>query len=245
MKKYFCNCGKQLSRKHHLKCSECYLKQMRGKNHPNFKHGKYIENFCINCNKEISPEAIRCKSCSHKGNLNSNFKGKKHYCIDCKKEISPNSKRCKKCAKQGELHSQFGKKNLGARKRMKENNPSKKLENRIKISKRMSGKNSPFFINGKGYEPYTKDFTNSLKELIRIRDNYQCQGEDCSMTEEEHIIVYGRVLEIHHIDHNKENCDKDNLITLCKQCNIRANSNIEYWQEFYKIKTKEIKNGRL
>jgi len=207
--------------------------------------------YCLDCKKEIWHESIRCKSCARKGELNPNFGSKtfygkpkrnqvgednsnyrhgetlkKHFCKDCKiKEISYDNwfygnKRCKSC----------------------------EIKRRIKEgtfcgSKR--GKEHSSYINGKGYEPYSLEFTEKLKELIRKRDNYQCQGEDCSMTEEEHLIVYGRVLEIHHIDHNKQNCDKSNLITLCKQCNIRANSNIEYWQEFYKIKTKEIKNGRL
>jgi hypothetical protein len=195
---------------------------------------------CINCKKEISSKATRCKSCARKGNLNPNFGShmfygeskngfgkdnsnyrhgetlKKHYCIDCNKKISYNTwsygnKRCKSCE---------------IKRRIKEGTfcGSKK------------GKEHSGFINGRGYEPYSSDFTEKLKELIRQRDNYICQGENCSMTEEEHIIVYGRVLEIHHIDHNKQNCNEDNLVTLCKQCNIRANKNINYWQDFYKNK---------
>jgi len=183
--------------------------------------------YCLDCKKEIVKyNAIRCKSCARKGKLNPNYKlgrffDNPNHCIDCNKEIDYSAKRCKKCARQGKLHPMFGKERQDSRKRM--------LGNKLG------------FIHGKGYEPYTKDFTEQLKESIRARDNYQCQGEDCSTTEEEHLIVYGRVLEIHHIDHNKQNCDKSNLITLCKQCNIKANSNIEYWQEFYKIKIKEIK----
>ncbi len=116
-----------------------------------------------------------------------------------------------------------------------------------KLCKSCSHKGNKFaLINGKGYEPYTKEFSESLKESIRNRDNYQCQGEDCSMTEEEHIIVYGRVLEIHHIDYNKENCKEDNLITLCKQCNLRANRNRKYWNSFYqsKVTVNENEGGK-
>ena len=136
------------------------------------------------------------------------------------KEISYTAIRCKKCAKQGFLHPMFGKERLDLRQKM--------LGNKYG------------YIHGNGYEPYTKEFTEKLKESIRNRDNHQCQGEDCSMTEEEHLIVYGRDIEIHHIDHNKENCDKDNLINLCKQCNIRANFNIEYWTDFYKNKINNL-----
>ena len=224
MNKYFCKCGKQISRKHHLRCLECYLKTIKGKNHPNFKTGKYIENNCQKCGTKISSDANHCRSCSKKGELNSNYKIGKffdnpNHCVDCKKEIDSTSIRCKKCAKKGKLHPLFGKERPDSRKRM--------IDNKLG------------YIHGRGYEPYTKEFTEKLKESIRARDNYQCQGENCSMTEEEHLIVYGRVLEIHHIDHNKQNCNEDNLITLCKQCNIRANKNIDYWQEFYNLKIKE------
>lgn len=53
------------------------------------------------------------------------------------------------------------------------------------------------------------------------------------MTQEEHFLMYNRDIEIHHIDYNKNNCNEDNLITLCKQCNIRANYNRDYWFSYY------------
>jgi 5-methylcytosine-specific restriction endonuclease McrA len=53
------------------------------------------------------------------------------------------------------------------------------------------------------------------------------------MTEEEHLIVYGKVLDVHHIDYDRKNSSEDNLITLCRQCNIRANFNRGYWEEFF------------
>ena len=56
------------------------------------------------------------------------------------------------------------------------------------------------------------------------------------MTEEEHLIVIGKNLSVHHIDYNKKNCKEANLITVCQQCNIRANSNRAYWQDFYASK---------
>lgn len=80
--------------------------------------------------------------------------------------------------------------------------------------------------------PYSFEFTSILKEFIRKRDNYTCQN--CGMTEEEHLIVYGRVLDVHHIDYDKQNCKENNLITLCNQCNTRVNFNRDYWfKEFW------------
>ena len=84
----------------------------------------------------------------------------------------------------------------------------------------------------KGNFPYPLEFSKELKLKIRQRDNFECQN--CNMTEEENISVYGRVLEIHHIDYNKENCKEENLISLCQGCNIRANFNRDYWIEYFK-----------
>ena len=102
-----------------------------------------------------------------------------------------------------------------------------------------SGELSPNYIDGRSFEPYPSKFNSFLKEQIRKRDNYTCHG--CAMTQEEHFIIYGRDLEAHHIDYNKQNCKENNLITLCKQCNIRANYNRNYWEKYYKNKIKELK----
>ncbi len=65
------------------------------------------------------------------------------------------------------------------------------------------------------------------------------------MTEEEHIIVYGKNLEVHHIDYNKQNNNINNLITLCHPCNVRANFNRNYWQEYYKKKVMSYRKIKL
>jgi len=87
------------------------------------------------------------------------------------------------------------------------------------------------WIGGKSFEVYPKEFNNELKEEIRKRDNYTCQH--CGITEEEHIIVFGKILTVHHIDYNKQNCNEDNLITLCGSDNTRANYNRDYWEQYY------------
>ncbi len=83
---------------------------------------------------------------------------------------------------------------------------------------------------GKSFEPYTTEFNRQLKELIRQRDNYQCQK--CGCSERENI----QKLCIHHIDYIKENCLPSNLTSLCKSCNIKVNSNREYWTNYFQAK---------
>ncbi len=202
---------------------------------------KYILNpKCIDCDKELANHyAQRCHSCARKelykdktkhpmygkigkkhhhfgkiGELATNWKGGKPKCINCNKLLSDyNAKRCRSC--EIKYLFQIGKLNT-------------------------KGNNNGNWNGGKSFEPYSLEWTKELKESIRKRDNYDCQN--CGMTEEEHLIVIGKVLCIHHIDYNKKNCTKNNLITLCHWCNLRANLNRDYWKEYYQIKM-EVKNG--
>ena len=165
---------------------------------------------------------------------------KKHYCIECKvNEISYSTwrygkKRCRKCYKKCiKKHSENSGRYIDGRTLIKSLCMNcKKLLNSYRAKRCSSCANRiTSYIHGQGYEPYSSEFNNQLKEKIRKRDNYQCQN--CSMTEEEHLIVYGRDIEIHHIDYDKENCNDNNLITLCKQCNLRANTNRDYWYAYF------------
>lgn len=189
----------------------------------------FKQKYCVDCGKSLGKNAQynrtkRCQSCAAKKqfknpkNHQKYIDGrtlKKYYCIDCKIEISRyDVQRCCSCSNI-HLH---------------------------KIGKFDSkGNNNGNYIDGRSYESYPIEFTEELKEKIRERDNYTCQGENCSMTYEEHLIIYGRNLHVHHIDYDKQNCSKNNLITLCQQCNLRANVNRDYWLDFYKNKLKILK----
>jgi len=168
---------------------------------------------------------------------------KKHYC-KCGKEINYRSERCYSCENKR-------KHKIGVLKSDGENNPNYKKKIKIKClqCKKLfkiipARKTTAIFCSNKckynwrsideNKRRYSRNFTKNLKNKIRIRDNYECQN--CGMTQEEHFIVYKRDIEIHHMDYNRKNCNKNNLITLCKQCNIRANYNRKYWiRKFKKI----------
>lgn len=38
----------------------------------------------------------------------------------------------------------------------------------------------------------------------------------------------------------KNNCKEYNLITLCMNCNLKANTNIDYWYAYYTYKIGDI-----
>lgn len=152
------------------------------------------------------------KLLNRKGKNNANFGNryaKKLLCIDCGKEIF--DYRHQRCVKCGGI--QRGLKLKGRK--------------RPEHSKLMTGKGNPAYVDGNSYLPYTEDFTRQLKREIRERDNHECQL--CDIIEE----VLNQLLDVHHIDYNKENCSKQNLISLCRKCNIKVNLNRDFWFAYF------------
>ena len=102
------------------------------------------------------------------------------------------------------------------------------------------GKLSPGWQGGISKLPYSFEFNNELKESIRKRDNYTCQN--CGMTEKQ-LQGYHKKHDIHHIDYNKKNYKKSNLISLCKSCNAKVNFNRDYWYSYFMYIMEEQING--
>lgn len=188
----------------------------KGKNNPNFKHGNYSKNL-------IDKQKFYCKR------INCNNK----VCYD---NFRKGRGLCKSCANKGQKNNKYI------------DNRTKKIYYCIDCDRKIhyqtwrygnkrcqkcakQGKLHPQYIERLNRE-YNLEFNNNLKEQIRKRDNYTCQI--CGMTEEEHLIVIGEVLNVHHIDYDKENCDKNNLKALCRQCNARVNFNRNYWKDYFK-----------
>lgn len=165
---------------------------------------------CLECHKRISKHAIRCLQCAGKrreATNNSSYKDgrtlKKHYCI-CGKEISYRATYCHSCKQRGFRNHNFNKSWYSVK-----------------------GRNNNNYKHGRGNFPYPAEFNRQLKEQIRIRDNYECQL--CHIKQKN----YKRKLDVHHIDYNKSNLQKNNLITLCNDCNLTANINVDYWYAYF------------
>lgn len=80
------------------------------------------------------------------------------------------------------------------------------------------GKDSPHWLGGLSFEPYSFEFNSQLKKKIRERDNWKCQ------------ICYLAGKYVHHIDYNKKNNSENNLITLCNSCHGLTNGNRNVWK---------------
>ena len=224
-----CKCGKRILNTSE-RCRSCVQIELRKKDKTlgNYKDGRcFKQYYCVNnCGNEISypnwlygnQRCTRCAGINKRGKIDLNSKTNKEYFCKCGKKIDFStvlykSGKCRSCSMK-----EFYKFHPNAKK----------------------GKNSANWLGGISIIKYPSEFTEELKENIRKRDNYTCQN--CGMTEEEHLIVVGKVLSVHHIDYNKQNCKEDNLITTCQQCNARANYNRDYWQDFYIKKINEISN---
>lgn len=96
------------------------------------------------------------------------------------------------------------------------------------MSQKRKGKDNANWRGGISKLPYSFNFNEELKELIRKRDNYTCQYLECNRKQ------IKRKYTIHHIDYNKQNSDPKNLITLCIVHNSKVNFNREYWKTFFK-----------
>jgi len=186
-----------------MKCIICKHNFISDKWHPNQK----------TCAKKSCKQALAIKRTST------------NDCIDCGQKINFKYRRCQTCY----LKYNKEKNNSNYREGRYCDNPNKCIECNTIISKEHKrckscaklGKLHPNYIHGRGYEPYSLDFNPKLRENIRIRDNNCCVV--CGMNKKEHYKKYNRNLEIHHIDHNRNNCEYSNLETRCKKCNIQDN----------------------
>lgn len=98
-----------------------------------------------------------------------------------------------------------------------------------------SGKRHWNWRGGTSFEPYTIDWTETLRISIRERDCYICQLCEKKQGDRAH--------SIHHIDYDKKNCDPRNLITLCVSCHNKTNSHRSFWKRYFSSRALEVGGG--
>ncbi|MCK4357327.1 MAG: HNH endonuclease [Candidatus Cloacimonetes bacterium] len=94
----------------------------------------------------------------------------------------------------------------------------------------ISGERNHNWRGGISNRPYGYKFK-KLKKKILQRDDYICQF--CFITNKEHKEKVGDSLHCHHIDYDRQNCEENNLITLCSSCNASVNFNRKYWTNYF------------
>jgi hypothetical protein len=81
---------------------------------------------------------------------------------------------------------------------------------------------NPNWQGGLSFEPYPIEFNSDLKKKILERDNCKCV-----------LCGSNKVLQIHHIDYNKDNNIDENLVALCRSCHYKTNNKRLEWMEFF------------
>ncbi len=116
----------------------------------------------------------------------------------------------------------------------KHNEQSKKKikENNARHWLGKSGDKHAAWKGGLAIKKYPLFWTETLRRSVRERDGYICKL--CGKTQVEEIEERERRLAVHHIDYNKENCNPNNLITLCVRCNSVVNWERKYWEKEFK-----------
>jgi 5-methylcytosine-specific restriction endonuclease McrA len=196
----------------------------------NYFNGRTLtQHYCLDCNKEIGCQALRCSSCNYKwmseNKINpGNYKDGSYLqktCIDCGKHlVKKTAKRCSDCYK------------IILRKRLIDNPmmKGKKTSKETRIKQSISKLTYFGTLNEERKNPYVFDWNLIRKEIYK-RDSWTCQ--ECKI----HCTDKGVTkIQCHHIDYNKHNNDTQNLITLCLGCHQPTNFNRDYWQKYFQEK---------
>lgn len=168
------------------------------------------------------PSKFCSRSCSRSDEFHHMF-GKKH---------SKETRSIMSESHKGEKNFMYGRK-LSEKTRNKisliHKNKVVSYETRKKLSDnhaRLSGDDHPNWKGGISCEPYCQIWSDKeYKESIKQRDGHKCLNPDCWKTH--------KTLSIHHIDYNKKSCGPENLITICRSCNGRANKNRSWHKAWY------------
>ena len=174
---------------------------------------------CPITNKTVTRGKGRCLSCGTK----NAFKEQPELLVHLSQTAKERMSIPENCPFLGKHHTEETKQNIS--------------EHHIKLGL-SKGEKNPNWQGGIWDHPYPPEFNKALKKAIRKRDNYICQN--CLKLESSQLDEINKRLQIHHIDYNKDNLDKTNLITLCNKCNCLANYDRDFWYAYYTEIIKEI-----
>lgn len=96
------------------------------------------------------------------------------------------------------------------------------IEMKLNRSEQYKGSNNPAWNDGSSFGEYGEKFNKELKTEIRKRDKFVCA------------ICGKNGFSVHHIDYNKKNNEKENLITLCRSCHGKTGFNRKHWMAFFR-----------
>ena len=207
-------------------------------------HKGQIMTFSMERNKKISDKKKGKKlTYEHRRKISRSNIGKKKPNLSLALKNSPKAQKLffkKGCKLNGKVCPVCGKIHKDLR---GNNNPSRRMSVRRKISEKLTGKKHPWqegeknhtFNNWSSFGEYGKEFNNRIRSTTRMSTDRRCIL--CGLNERR----MGYKLHSHHIDYNKKNNSPDNLVPLCSNCHSRTNTNREKWKE----KLMKLKEGKV
>jgi len=94
------------------------------------------------------------------------------------------------------------------------------------IEENLSGESHWNWQGGKSFTEYPSSFNATLKREVRDRDDFECVN--CGRSQEDCVDEHGKKLAVHHVDGDKSNLSKENLVSLCTSCHVNChNSGLE------------------
>ena len=200
--------GKCISEEVKKKRNEAYNSGMKGKHHSEETKRKLRD-----------ANRGKCLSEEHKQKIGNALKGK-HFSEEIKRNMSE-LRKGKNSPWWGKHLSEETKRKMSDAHKGKNKGRHHSEETKRKISMAHRGEKSYLWKGGISFEPYSVDWTKTLKRSIRERDHYFCQ------------ICWDYGAEVHHIDYDKKNCNPTNLVTLCKCCHTKTNHDRKKWQRIF------------
>lgn len=243
------DCGQKINGKYD-RCWTCHAKRI-----------EVTARYCVDCGKELPRygKGVRCNDCKNKQIAQN---AHKWVCIDCGVDVGRRVKRCPKCNKVRQ--SVIGKyqRTEETLRKMSQSQKNREVpwrtgkphkpetrekmkafwtnEKRAEAAQRWEGNGNPGYIHGEHPRPWPPEFSAGLRTSIKKRDGYICQL--CY----QHLSPRSRMIDIHHIDYNKQNCEPINLITLCRSCHAKTNFNRSDWRiHFESLQAQRARNGFL
>ena len=226
------------------------MKKQSGEFYPSY-YNKYGQD-CLICGKQT--KRPHNKYCSRKCMAESQRNGEKRNCEVCRKEFyatkyfQEKRKRLycsRKCAYQACTQKYRGNGRwwtwvnnyvpcvtCGIPIRLKPSRVSTKLGNccskkcfSVAQSNYIRGDKHPMWRGGISRLPHTPDFNDELKDSIRERDKNTCAicGSVWKTTS------HHRKYPVHHINYDKTDSKRVNLIVVCNICHARTNGRREEW----------------
>ena len=94
-----------------------------------------------------------------------------------------------------------------------------------------------FYTQIKAIEGYPDEFySDELRAHILVEQNYKC-----GLCQKDISKIHPH---LHHINYNKKNCSRENLIFLCPRCHGKTNSQRGFWEDLLVEKKQEIHNEK-